>query len=231
MTTSISVSRQSGTWRETPSVCSLAHPMSRMSLTAEATTEALLRNLGTSSVQHNLKRITAKLKRDVDEFDRAVRQAERDRSKEADTTLQLGIETLTAQLSGVMSRSPSCPYSSRFPVFSVYITENLDFVGRESQLAALNKLLIQEHDQPEPVSCTLYGNPGVGKTQAALKFVYQHRTQFDAVFWVSADPEQGTETLRTYGNIGRRLGLFENEEVDEGQVENVLNWLQTAGKI
>src|SRR3569833_2938793 len=56
MTTSISVSRQSGTWRETPSVCSLAHPMSRMSLTAEATTEALLRNLGTSSVQHNLKR-------------------------------------------------------------------------------------------------------------------------------------------------------------------------------
>lgn len=118
----------------------------------------------------------------------------------------------------------------KFPVHSVNIVENPEFFGREAELDKLQQLLIDQHTDAKPAACSLYGNPGVGKTQIALKFVYKHRDKFDAVFWVSADPKYAIETLRTFGNIGRRLGLFTGETIEDNHVEIVLEWLQTAGK-
>lgn len=63
----------------------------------------------------------------------------------------------------------------------------------------------------------------------AVMFTYKYRKYFDAVFWVSAYPPKETEVLRTFGAIGRKLGLFKTEEVDQAQVEIILHWLQTAG--
>ena len=76
----------------------------------------------------------------------------------------------------------------------------------------------------------LHGFGGVGKSETALQFTYRYRLHFDAVFWVSADPAKETEILRTFGAIGRKLLLFDREEVDRAQVEIILNWLQTTGK-
>ncbi len=194
-------------------------------LIACAVIAAFIRNLRTSSPRHDLKKLTVKLRQHLDDFDRTAAQAERGRAIKADQHMQQGLNVLTGEASG--SQSASSPL--KFPVHLVNIAENPDSVGRKTQLEGLYKLLVVDHKEARPAACTLYGNPGVGKTQTALKFVYQYGGKFYAVFWVSADPAQGTETLRTFGNIGRRLGLFKNEEIDEGQVAIVLEWLQTAG--
>lgn len=229
MITSTSVLSLSDTQLGVPSVLHVCLSSLRAGclLIAGVVAVALLQILKSSGLRHDLKKLTTKLKRHVDDFDRAVTQAERGRSIEADEQIQEGINLLAKQAS--TSQSASYPPPGKFPLHSINIAENPCFVGRESQLKKLHKLLVDDHKGAEPVACALYGNPGVGKTQMALRFTYQHRAEFDAVFWVSAAPDQGTETLRTFGNIGRRLGLFKNEEIDDAQVEIVLGWLQTAG--
>lgn len=140
--------------------------------------------------------------------------------------MQQGMAVLTKYST---SSQNAYPGPEKFPLHSINIAANPDFVGRRSQLKSLYRLLVEDHNEARPVACVLYGNPGVGKTQTALKFVYDYMTEFNAVFWVSADADQDMETLRTFGNIGRRLGLIKNEDLHESQVEVVLNWLQTAG--
>jgi len=117
----------------------------------------------------------------------------------------------------------------QFPVESVFIAENSDFTGRRVELDKLHKILVTSHKEDKPLSCAIHGIGGIGKTETALKFLYEYKTDFDAVFWVSADPKQETETLRTFGNIGRRVGLFDTDVVLDPQIEIVLEWLQTEG--
>ena len=93
------------------------------------------------------------------------------------------------------------PPPSKFPLHSINMLENPGFIGRESQLYTLSKLLIDEHNASKPVACVLHGNPGVGMSQTALKFVYQYKANFDAIIWVNADPEEPAETLRTFGIV------------------------------
>ena len=120
----------------------------------------------------------------------------------------------------------------KFPVRSVNIEENKSFTGREADLAKMHKYLIQDHVESRPVSCGLHGIGGVGKTQTALKFLYKYGDDFDAIFWVSADPEKGTEIQRTFGGIGVSLKLFDEDiEIGDQQINQVTQWLITAGKL
>ncbi|KAJ5442003.1 hypothetical protein N7445_005010 [Penicillium cf. griseofulvum] len=120
------------------------------------------------------------------------------------------------------------PPPSKFPIHAVKITDNPLFVGRKVQLDNLYNILVAQNNESNPVACTLHGNPGVGKTETALQFASQYKDKFDASFWVNADPHQGTETLRTFCNIGIRLGLFEDEEIHEGKIESIIRWFSEA---
>lgn len=117
-----------------------------------------------------------------------------------------------------------------FPVISVPIAENTDFIGRQKELDALREKLVLNHKLAGVVSCALHGIAGVGKTQTALRFLYSNLTEFDAIFWVSADPEQKSEIDRTFCNIGLKLKLFKGDETDDAQIEAVYTWLQTTGQ-
>ncbi|KAI9732879.1 MAG: hypothetical protein M1834_003819 [Cirrosporium novae-zelandiae] len=189
---------------------------------------AFVRNIVSSSLRQNLRRLKDKLKNDVAEFDRAVESAERARARQADDTmLNSQSQLLLLAHQSHVSQKSNTPQDPKFPIHSVNIAENPDFTGREDELDTLYRLLVESHTEPRPVSCTIHGIGGIGKTSTALKFTYTYREKFDAVFWVSADPEQETETLRTFSNIGRRLGLFDSDVIQESQVEIVLDWLQT----
>lgn len=119
---------------------------------------------------------------------------------------------------------------NRFSVISVPIAENTDFIGRQKELDALREKLVLDHKLAGVVSCALHGIAGVGKTQTALRFLYSNLTEFDAIFWVSADPEQKSEIDRTFCNIGLKLKLFKGDETDDAQIEAVYTWLQTTGQ-
>ena len=119
--------------------------------------------------------------------------------------------------------------TARFPIHDINIAENHSFVGRENELQHLYKSLVVPQSRPYPISCAICGFGGVGKTQTALKFLYKNRECFDAVFWVSADPEKETEVLRSFGATGRKLKLFDTDDIDQAKLELILEWLKDTG--
>jgi len=58
---------------------------------------------------------------------------------------------------------------------------NPHFAGRASDLLALDKSL-KEHR-----SAVLVGTPGVGKTELAVEYAFQHRDSYDIVWWIGAE--------------------------------------------
>ena len=160
----------------------------------------------------------AKLANDVTSFEKGVERAERYRSRNADGQNRV-------------MHAPNIPTPPNFPIHSVNMAENHDFVGREKELGSLHDTLVESHAIATPVSCVIHGIGGVGKTQFALKFTYKYRSDFQAVFWISADPEKETEILRTFGAIGRKLRLFDSENIDQTKVVIIVDWLETTGTL
>ena len=158
----------------------------------------------------------AKIANDVISFEKGVERAERYRSRYADDQNRVSHFTKTLT-------------PSNFPIHSVNMAENHDFIGREKELGSLHNTLVESHTTATPVSCVIHGIGGVGKTQFALKFTYKYKSDFQAVFWINADPEKKTEILRTFGAIGRKLRLFDSEDIDQAKVEIIVDWLETTG--
>ena len=158
----------------------------------------------------------AKIANDVTSFEKGVERAERYRSRNADDQNRV-------------SHAANILIPSNFPIHSVNMGENHDFIGREKELGSLHDTLVESHAAATPVSCVIHGIGGVGKTQFALKFTYKYKSDFQAVFWISADPEKETEILRTFGAIGRKLRLFDSEDIDQTKVEIIVDWLETTG--
>ncbi|CAK7244927.1 MAG: hypothetical protein STHCBS139747_006490 [Sporothrix thermara] len=80
------------------------------------------------------------------------------------------------------------------------------------------------------VTCNLYGAPAMGKSSLAKAFAQKYGSEFYGIFWVNADPESGTETLRTYSDIGWMLNLYDTQGLSEAHIIPVWNWLQTTNK-
>jgi tetratricopeptide (TPR) repeat protein len=92
---------------------------------------------------------------------------------------------------------------------------NDHFTGRERQLAALHKRLmegsravIEQPSQPVP----LYGLGGVGKTELATEYAYRHSSEYQLCWWVrSENPDLIINSLL---NLGRMMAL-EDLRLDE----------------
>jgi tetratricopeptide (TPR) repeat protein len=90
--------------------------------------------------------------------------------------------------------------------------DNADlFVGRK-------KALVQ----------AIHGLGGVGKTHLAIRYVYEHAADYDAVLWVTADPP--SKLVTDYADLARPLGLPEatrTTDVNE-HIAAVRRWLESA---
>ena len=171
----------------------------------------------------------AKLRDDVAEFDRAVETAERARAIQSDERMmeyQSHLVNFAHQsVSPIQKNMPLL----EFPVRFIDISENPNFFGRDRELKKLYTWLVESHTEVGIIPCGIHGFGGIGKTETALYFAYKYTERFDAIFWVSADTEHGTETLRTFGNIGRKLRLFDSGTISDSQVDVVREWLQNEG--
>ena len=78
-----------------------------------------------------------------------------------------------------LTPAPEAPFLVPFP-------RNLDFVGRDGDLARLHACL----SGPGPVGIRpagLTGMGGIGKTQLAVEYVYRYRESYpDGIFWIDA---------------------------------------------
>ena len=100
---------------------------------------------------------------------------------EAFADVARGIRNAIGQLGAHQPKPPP----GRFPFF-VPFPKNTDFVGRTDDLERLHATL----QQREPVGIRpagLTGMGGIGKTQLAVEYVYQHKGDFpDGIFWIDA---------------------------------------------
>jgi len=138
--------------------------------------------------------------------------------------------------------------------FSLNVRENCDFVGREYLLEQLKQEIETGKDRQNII--VLYGTGGMGKTQLALKYVYQQYVNYSSVFFVNTASVQTTilgfsqimqrlvrhhgQILDDYAHIGRLLGMagrldsagcFTVTSEPEGQhvVSAVKEWFSAAG--
>ncbi|MEV6235140.1 FxSxx-COOH system tetratricopeptide repeat protein [Lentzea sp. NPDC051838] len=72
---------------------------------------------------------------------------------------------------------------------------NPDFVGRKQLLESLRQRLL-EPGATAVLPEALHGMGGVGKSQTVVEYIYQHASEYDIVWWISAEhPSQITSSL------------------------------------
>ena len=103
---------------------------------------------------------------------------------------------------------------------------NPHFTGREKLLKDLHRQLAEGPaaiTQPQAI----HGLGGVGKTQLAVEYAWQHRAEYDALLWLVADsPENGAANLAALCEP-EVLNLPEAAvREQEAQVAVVLRWLR-----
>ena len=118
------------------------------------------------------------------------------------------------------------PHSALPAIWNVPYPRNPFFLGRDKELKQLHHSLhtnqALEYSQPQAIS----GLGGIGKTQLALEYAYQHSREYQAVLWVNAE---STEILiSSYIALATLLHLPELEAKEQDVIiQAVKRWLQT----
>jgi len=114
---------------------------------------------------------------------------------------------------------------SKSIVFSVPpYGRNEYFSGRDDVLETLFRELNDRSTNHYTRRITLHGLPGIGKTQIALEYAYEHRDDYAYVFWISGADR--ARLLSGFGEIASRTVGCHLSERPEDVAKRVLQWLQ-----
>lgn len=103
------------------------------------------------------------------------------------------------------------------------------FQGRPDLLQIMDEHLKPYPDSPNLRTFAIYGMGGVGKTQLALEYCYQHESAYPAIFWVSAARQE--KLFRDFQTISQYLGLESHQVSDQWRVRDmVLVWMKQNRK-
>ena len=107
--------------------------------------------------------------------------------------------------------------------WKVLSPQNAFFTGRSSTLEQLRAAFLARKTGVFVQALTGLG--GIGKTQIVLEYVYRYAQTYQAIFWVTADP-QG-DLLADYVGIARFLHLPEQQEPNQVLiVDAIKQWFQ-----
>jgi tetratricopeptide (TPR) repeat protein len=108
-------------------------------------------------------------------------------------------------------------------LWKVPYARNPFFTGRTTLLEQLHNTFLARRDGIFVQS--LNGLGGIGKTQIALEYAYQHAQNYQAIFWVAADP-QG-DLLADFVSIAQFLRLPEKDQSNQTViVDAIKQWFQ-----
>jgi len=114
--------------------------------------------------------------------------------------------------------------------FVLNVQENCDFVGREYLLENLKQEVEKGKDRQNII--VLYGTGGMGKTQLALKYVYQQYRNYSSVFFINAASVE--TTILGFTEIMQRLvqrhGQISDDYAHIGQLLGMAGKLNPAGE-
>jgi len=142
---------------------------------------------------------------------------------EAFTNIAIGIRRAIEDLPRLTVSAPPALLPS---VWNIPYPRNAVFTGREEILMRIQTQLQARQaaalSQPQAIS----GLGGIGKTQIAVEFAYQHRSDYEVVLWVLSDSRESL--VSGYITVARLLNLPQKDEQDqEIIVRSAKTWLQT----
>jgi NB-ARC domain/Effector-associated domain 2 len=131
----------------------------------------------------------------------------------------LGDELLRLKLIDSVPEPSPIPLSERFT--SNLPSSNPNFVGRERQLAEIQKTLAAGK---RAALCALQGMGGVGKTTLALEYAHRHAPEYRLIAWLNA--AETTALDSSFSGLAHELKLPQASQADYNIVRAaVLNYL------
>ena len=100
---------------------------------------------------------------------------------------------------------------------------NPNFTGRVELLKTLHKKLNQTQQHVVAITA-LHGLGGIGKTQLAIKYIYEHHRDYKKIFWISA--ETVDRLLADYRTLAETFKLPIEGKDPEGIAEQVKRFLE-----
>lgn len=102
--------------------------------------------------------------------------------------------------------------------------KNVFFTGREEVLVNIEERLTEGNALA--LTQAISGLGGMGKTQTAIEYAYQHRNKYKTILWVFAETE--VTLISSYVEIAKLLNLSESTGIDQKRiVDSVKHWLKT----
>lgn len=118
------------------------------------------------------------------------------------------------------------PVSCILSRFLVPYDQNPHFVGRTELRKTLREKLVTVGEKQYNHRVALYGLGGVGKTQTALAYVYAHRSDYDAIYWITGVNQ--ASLLSGFQDIAKAGGLQGTHEMGPTDVAKVvIEWLRS----
>ena len=135
-------------------------------------------------------------------------------------------EELLERISSGMSATSMRSLPRRYRVLP--LLENPRFYGRATDLENLAKAFLADPIDRLLIH-SIIGLSGVGKSQLALKFIYQNLQNFDGAFWVSADSE--FKIVKGFADIANEVDAIEQASTlpFDAVREITKRWFKTTG--
>jgi hypothetical protein len=101
---------------------------------------------------------------------------------------------------------------------------NPAFYGREDVLYQIQAHFSSPAENFGPKTFAICGLGGMGKSEVAAEFVYRHREEYDAIFWLQAD--QPVALYEQFSDMAVQLGLTTGIYTDKAVRNNLVKaWL------
>jgi tetratricopeptide (TPR) repeat protein len=114
--------------------------------------------------------------------------------------------------------------SPEFPLWIFPYKQNPFFTGREEILSALHTYFTA-HQSAQTHIQVIQGIDGIGKSQIAIEYIFQHKEEYQAIFWIRADTRRRFRADIT--SLAGRLFLSGSERRNEQMLyAAVQHWLQ-----
>ena len=135
------------------------------------------------------------------------------------------LENLTDKIDLIAERVPSDGPQSvadDSPVFTVPYPRHNCFEGREDVLVKLRRALVG--GKKAAISQVIRGLGGIGKTQTAVEYAYEHQQDYKAVLWIKASTQ--LEIRQDMADAAKQLKLPHDETKLEDGVRALMLWLE-----
>lgn len=128
----------------------------------------------------------------------------------------------------VIETSDTTPLN--LPCHKIDFPRNTKFVGRNDILHELHQSLVQGKETQTPSRAfAIFGTAGMGKTQTALEFAYQHKDNFPSILWASSETRY--KLLQSLSGYSHLLGLIDKPSDPASDAESLMQWYRTTGMI